>query len=234
MNFGKKTVSKEAAIEIATANVKLRKNTENVDISEVEENEGGWIIKGTCPSDEEENTWAEKFEIVIDNKGKVKSSDYSLRWLKNEDDTWTIQSKPPTSEVAPAEKVPMKKAKETSKDLPPQEVEFQPTAQEEHYEPSFEPAFIQEQKIQPLTENMRFVEGTLRKIQDLKATRKNLDLELKKLNKAAIAQVNSLENEVNTIKEEIRKMRLRLTEVTGITIGEQTTSDIELAVSRAE
>lgn len=44
----------------------------------IEGNGGGWIIRGTCPLDLEGHQWAEKFEIGIDAKGKVKSADFAL------------------------------------------------------------------------------------------------------------------------------------------------------------
>ena len=217
----------EAAIAIATANVKLQKHTENVEIGEVEENAGEWIVKGTCPIMMEGDMWAEKFEVVIDRNGKVKSSDYFLGWLKKENGSWTTQSEPPTSDVSSVEKVPVKKATEASEEQTPEEMEFQATSQEEQTEPLSESALIGEQKTKPLAENMRCVEETVRKIQSLKVTRRNLDLELTKLNKTAIAQINSLENEVNTLKEKIGKIRLLIIRV-------QTTPDEELSMPYTE
>jgi hypothetical protein len=37
-----------------------------------------WIVRGTCPIDLEGHPWAEKFEVIIDQKGKVISLDISL------------------------------------------------------------------------------------------------------------------------------------------------------------
>jgi hypothetical protein len=71
-------ISTEAVRKIAVNYLKKRKNTEKIDISTVEENNGVWIIRGTCPIDLEGHPWAEKFEVIIDDKGKIKSTDFSL------------------------------------------------------------------------------------------------------------------------------------------------------------
>ncbi len=55
-----------------------RKNTERVDISSIEQRNGCWVIKGTCPIDLEGHPWTEKFEVIVDAKGKIKSTDFSL------------------------------------------------------------------------------------------------------------------------------------------------------------
>jgi len=71
-------VSTDAAQQIAVNYLKKRKNTEKIDISTVEQKNGVWIIKGVCPIDLEGHPWAEKFEVVIDEKGKIRSTDFSL------------------------------------------------------------------------------------------------------------------------------------------------------------
>jgi len=71
-------VSTDAAQQIAVDYLKKRKSTEKIDISTVEQKNGVWIIRGTCPIDLEGHPWAEKFEVVIDDKGKIKSTDFSL------------------------------------------------------------------------------------------------------------------------------------------------------------
>ena len=71
-------VSTDAAQQIAVNYLKKRKSTEKIDISTVEQKNGVWIIRGTCPIDLEGHPWAEKFEVVIDDKGKIKSTDFSL------------------------------------------------------------------------------------------------------------------------------------------------------------
>jgi hypothetical protein len=71
-------ISTESVQQIVVDFLKRRKSTEKIDISTVEQKNGVWIIRGTCPIDLEGHPWAEKFEIVIDGKGKIKSSDFSL------------------------------------------------------------------------------------------------------------------------------------------------------------
>jgi hypothetical protein len=71
-------ISNNSAKDIAIDYVKKRKNTEKVDISMVERKNTMWIVRGTCPIDLEGHPWAEKFEVIIDQKGKVISLDISL------------------------------------------------------------------------------------------------------------------------------------------------------------
>jgi len=71
-------VSTEAIQQIAVEYLKKRKNTERIEISTIEQKNGVWIIRGTCPIDLEGHPWAEKFEVVVDQKGKIKSTDFSL------------------------------------------------------------------------------------------------------------------------------------------------------------
>lgn len=71
-------VSEEYAQQIVVEFLKRRKNTEKIDVSSVEHKDGVWIIKGTCPIDLEGHPWAEKFEVVVDKKGKIKSTEFSL------------------------------------------------------------------------------------------------------------------------------------------------------------
>jgi hypothetical protein len=49
-----------------------------VEISTVEQKGDCWVVRGTCPIDLEGHPWAEKFEIVVDQKGKIKSTDFVL------------------------------------------------------------------------------------------------------------------------------------------------------------
>jgi len=73
-----KQVSKEFAQEIAVDFLKKKKNTPKIDVSTIEQDKLEWIIRGTCPIDLEGHPWAEKFEVVIDQKGKVKSIYFTL------------------------------------------------------------------------------------------------------------------------------------------------------------
>jgi hypothetical protein len=71
-------ISKEAAKQIAIEVLKERKCTDKVEVSTVEESSESWIIRGTCPIDMEGHPWAERFEVTLDMKGKVKSTEFAL------------------------------------------------------------------------------------------------------------------------------------------------------------
>lgn len=71
-------ISSELAHQIAVDFLKKRKNTEKIDVSTVEQKREVWIVRGTCPIDLEGHPWAEKFEVVLDQKGKVISTDFAL------------------------------------------------------------------------------------------------------------------------------------------------------------
>jgi hypothetical protein len=71
-------VSKETASQIAVAYLRIQKNSDKIDVAAVEADSGGWIVRGTCPIDLQGHQWAEKFEVVVDPKGKIKSADYAL------------------------------------------------------------------------------------------------------------------------------------------------------------
>jgi len=74
----KENISKESAQEIAVDFLRRRKNTIRVDISTVEVCNEIWVIRGTCPIDLEGHPWAEKFEVIVDTKGKIKSTNFAL------------------------------------------------------------------------------------------------------------------------------------------------------------
>jgi len=69
------SVSVEVAKQIALEYLKKKKDTEKIDVSLVEQKNGMWILKGTCPIDLEGHPWIEKFSITVDEKGKIKSMD---------------------------------------------------------------------------------------------------------------------------------------------------------------
>ena len=74
----KDNIDKESAQQIAVDFLKRRKYTDKVDVSMVEKSKEIWVIRGTCPIDLEGHPWAEKFEIVLDTKGRVKSTNFAL------------------------------------------------------------------------------------------------------------------------------------------------------------
>jgi len=63
---------------IAVNFVKEKKNVTNVNVVITENKDGDWVVKGTCPIDLDGHPWRESFEVVIDQKGKIKASDFSL------------------------------------------------------------------------------------------------------------------------------------------------------------
>jgi hypothetical protein len=73
-----KSVTVEYAQQIAVEFLKKRKSLDRVEVSTVEQNKDIGVIRGTCPIDLEGHPWAEKFEVILDTKGKVKSSYFAL------------------------------------------------------------------------------------------------------------------------------------------------------------
>ena len=71
-------VTRESASEIVIDFLKKRKNTDKVDVAMVEDDGGGYVVRGTCPIDLEGHPWAERFTIVVDLKGRIKTTDYAL------------------------------------------------------------------------------------------------------------------------------------------------------------
>jgi len=71
-------VSEEDAQQIAVDFVRKRKNPASIDISYVQQKDGVWVIQGTCPIDLEGHPWTERFEVIVDRKGKVTSTYFSL------------------------------------------------------------------------------------------------------------------------------------------------------------
>jgi len=71
-------MSKESASQIAIEYVKQQKNTDRIDVAVIDEQDDGWMIRGTCPIDLEGHPWVEKFAVVVDWKGKIKDVNYGL------------------------------------------------------------------------------------------------------------------------------------------------------------
>ena len=71
-------VSKESASQIVVDFLKKQKNTDKIDVAMIEEQSDGFMIRGTCPIDLEGHQWAERFAVVVDLKGKIKTIDYAL------------------------------------------------------------------------------------------------------------------------------------------------------------
>jgi hypothetical protein len=71
-------MSKESASQIAVEFVKQQKNTDRIDVAVIDEQDDGWMVRGTCPIDLEGHPWVEKFAVVVDWKGKIKDINYGL------------------------------------------------------------------------------------------------------------------------------------------------------------
>jgi hypothetical protein len=71
-------ISKDSASEIVIDFLKKRKETDKIDIAIIEEQTDGWIVRGTCPIDLEGHKWAEGFTVILDLKGKIKTTDFAL------------------------------------------------------------------------------------------------------------------------------------------------------------
>jgi hypothetical protein len=71
-------MSKETASEIVVDFLKKQKNTDKIDVAMIEEQSDGFMVRGTCPIDLEGHQWAERFAVVVDLKGKIKTIDYAL------------------------------------------------------------------------------------------------------------------------------------------------------------
>lgn len=71
-------ISKKTASQIAVAHLKRQKCTDKIDVAAVEAQGDDWIVRGTCPIDLQGHQWAEKFEVVVDPKGKIEATNYAL------------------------------------------------------------------------------------------------------------------------------------------------------------
>ncbi len=71
-------IEEKEALEIAVDFLKRRKNTDKIDVSIIEKKGEFWIIRGTCPINLEGHPWAEKFLVILDKKGKIKATNFSL------------------------------------------------------------------------------------------------------------------------------------------------------------
>ncbi len=70
--------TKQTAAQIAVEYLRWQKHTDKIDVAAIEEYGNGWLIRGTLPIDMEGHQWAEKFEVFVDLKGKIKDTNYAL------------------------------------------------------------------------------------------------------------------------------------------------------------
>jgi DNA repair exonuclease SbcCD ATPase subunit len=203
---------KDAAIQIAMAQVKRQRNSEKVTISEVKENAGGWIVKGTSPIEGKGEAWVEEFKVVVDIKGKVKSADYSIRWLNPDTGSWFLQTSQPSPNIERGETAQATTETEYSKGQP---------AQKGKSETEQGPTDTKGKKSQGPVTDLSSVESTARTIQALKESKKKLELELEKLvtaekeeSEPMIEQTQSLEKNpqsltamVSSIERSVRRVQ---------------------------
>lgn len=71
-------MTKEEIIQTAKDYIKKRKKTHEVSVSHVKNQGTSWILTGTTPIDLEGHPWIEKFEIILDQTGKIKTCDFGL------------------------------------------------------------------------------------------------------------------------------------------------------------
>ncbi len=73
-----KGLTVENAQQIAVEYLKRRKSLERVEVSTVDQDNDIWVVRGTCPIDLEGHPWAEKFEVIVDTKGRIRYSYFAL------------------------------------------------------------------------------------------------------------------------------------------------------------
>ncbi len=78
MDFALPQLTKETASQIVVDFLRRQKRTDKIDVAAIEEYGNGWLVRGTLPIDMDGHQWAEKFEIFVDLKGKIKDTNYAL------------------------------------------------------------------------------------------------------------------------------------------------------------
>lgn len=71
-------LSKEAASQVTVEFLKKLKNTDKIDVMFTEMKDNCWVVSGTSPIEFGGSQWPERFTVVVDSKGKVKSSIFRL------------------------------------------------------------------------------------------------------------------------------------------------------------
>lgn len=64
--------------DVAVDFVKKQKKVADVNVVAKERKHGVWVVRGTCPIDLHGHPWTERFELIIDNNGKIKASTFRL------------------------------------------------------------------------------------------------------------------------------------------------------------
>ena len=71
-------ISRENASQIAVEFLKNQKGTDNVEVALINRQDDYWIVSGTTPIQFGEMQWPERFEVVVDLKGKIRAADFKL------------------------------------------------------------------------------------------------------------------------------------------------------------
>ncbi len=71
-------LSKEEAGRVIVEYLKKLKGTEKIEVIITEMKDDCWIVSGTTPIEFGSTQWPEQFTVVVDKKGKIKSSDFRL------------------------------------------------------------------------------------------------------------------------------------------------------------
>ena len=71
-------LSKEEASQATVEFLKKLKNTEKIEVMFTEMRDNCWVVNGTSPIEFGGSQWPERFTVVVDLKGKIKSSNFRL------------------------------------------------------------------------------------------------------------------------------------------------------------
>jgi hypothetical protein len=71
-------LSKDSASQIAIEYLKKQKGTDKIEVALVVMENDCWVVRGTSPIQFGEMQWPERFAVIIDLKGRIKSTDFGL------------------------------------------------------------------------------------------------------------------------------------------------------------
>jgi hypothetical protein len=71
-------LSKEHASQLVIEFLKYQKGTDKIDVAFIERQDNYWIVSGTTPIQFGEMQWPERFSVVVDLKGRIRSTDFKL------------------------------------------------------------------------------------------------------------------------------------------------------------
>ncbi len=71
-------LSKNEVNKITFDFLRKLKNTEKIEVMFTEMKDNCWIVSGTTPIEFGGSHWPERFTVMVDSKGKIKSSNFKL------------------------------------------------------------------------------------------------------------------------------------------------------------